>query len=150
MKLPIKINERLTVGEQPKTDQDVKSIAQQGFRTVVNLRTVQEEDQPFTPQQEGEKIETLGMRYVHIPVSTKNIREEQIDQFREKLGQFPAPVFVHCATGKRSGAFAMMHAAVEKDMTGEETLRRAEQMGFECDTPELRELVKNYVDRKRA
>jgi uncharacterized protein (TIGR01244 family) len=83
------------------------------------------------------------MRYVHIPISAKNIREEQINQFQEKLRQFPAPVFVHCATGKRSGAFAMMNAGVEQGMTGEETLRRAEQMGFECDTPQLSECVKN-------
>ncbi len=40
----------------------------------------------------------------------------------------------------------MMHQAVEQGMTGEQTLKQAEEMGFECEQEELREFVKNYVD----
>ncbi len=40
----------------------------------------------------------------------------------------------------------MMHQAVERGMTGEETLKKAEQMGFECDVPALKEFVTGYVD----
>lgn len=30
-------------------------------------------------------------------------------------------------------------------MSGEEVIQKAEEMGFECDTPELESFVKNYV-----
>ena len=39
-----------------------------------------------------------------------------------------------------------MHMAVEQGMTGEQTLQKAEEMGFECDQPELEQFVKDYVD----
>ena len=31
-------------------------------------------------------------------------------------------------------------------MSGEQTLRKADEIGFECEQEELREFVKNYVD----
>ena len=31
-------------------------------------------------------------------------------------------------------------------MTGDEVIRKAEEMGFECDTPELANFVKSYVN----
>ena len=41
----------------------------------------------------------------------------------------------------------MMHLAAEQGMTGEQVIEKAEEIGFECDTPELEEFVKSYVDR---
>ena len=40
----------------------------------------------------------------------------------------------------------MMDLAVKQGMSGEQTLQKAEEMGFECDKPELIEFVKKYVD----
>jgi uncharacterized protein (TIGR01244 family) len=145
----IKINERITVGAQPGEEQ-LGGLAREGFKSIINLRTAGEPEQPLSPEQEGERVRAEGMEYVHIPVSTKEMKAEQVDQFRRELGRLPGPVFVHCHKGKRAGAFAMMHTAVEADMTGEQTLQRAEQMGFECDTPELKEFVTGYIDRHRG
>lgn len=52
----------------------------------------------------------------------------------------------HCKTGKRAGAMVMMHVASERGMSGKEALQQAEQMGFECDQPELKQFVEQYVD----
>lgn len=145
----MKITENLSVGAQPSEEQ-LRNMAGAGVRTVVNLRTEGEQDQPLSPQEEGEKVRAIGMEYVHIPVSMQGMGPELVDQFREKLKQVPAPVFVHCHKGKRAGAFAMMHQAVESGMTGEETLKQAEQMGFECDVPALKEFVTGYVDSHRG
>ena len=72
-----------------------------------------------------------------------------MDDFREALGRLPQPILLHCASGKRSGTLAMMHLASEQGMSGDETLEKADQMGFECDTPELESFVRDYVDRHR-
>ena len=77
----------------------------------------------------------------------KAMGPELVDEFREKYPQLPKPVFAHCKSGKRAGAMVMMHVAVEEGMGGEETLRKAEEMGFECEQEELRQFVKNYVDQ---
>ena len=145
----MKISDAVTVGGQPAEGQ-LADLASGGFKTVVNLRTPGEPEQPLSPDAEGEKVRALGMEYLHIPVSTKDMRAEQVDEFREKLAALPKPAFVHCHRGKRAGAFVMMGAAADHGMTGDQTLRQAEQMGFECDQPALKEFVKGYVDQRRT
>ena len=141
-----RINDRVTVGAQVSED-EVKRLPQEGFRTVVNLREPGEEEQLVSPDDERKFVEAAGMKYLHIPVSGKDMKGDQVDRFRQELKALPGPVFVHCHKGKRAGAFAMMAAAVEQGWSGEQTLEMAEQMGFECDTPQLKDFVKGYVDR---
>ena len=87
------------------------------------------------------------MEYRHIPVSMKSMGPELVDQFRVKFADLPKPVFAHCKSGKRAGAMVMMHMAVEQQgMTGEQTLQKAKEMGFECEQPELEQFVRQYVD----
>jgi uncharacterized protein (TIGR01244 family) len=144
----IAINDHMTVGTQP-TEAQLAELKQQGFKTIVNLRQPDEPEQPLAPDAEGEKVRELGMHYVHIPVSEKAMKPEQVDEFRKHLAALPAPVYVHCRKGKRAGAFAMMHASVEAGASGDQTLQQAEQMGFECDVPEIKEFVKRYIDSHR-
>lgn len=144
----MKINDAVTVGAQPTEDQ-LAELARSGFKAVVNLCMAGEQDQPLSPEAEGERVRGLGLEYLHIPVSTKDMRPEQVDEFRQKLADLPKPVFAHCHRGKRAGAFVMMGMAVDHGMTGDQTLQQAEQMGFECDQPELKEFVKGYVDQRR-
>ena len=141
----MKISDQVTVGAQPSEDQ-LQQLGQQGFKSVVNFRTDGEEDQPLSPKAEGEKVKAAGMTYLHVPVSMKSMGPEQVDQFREKYASLPKPVFAHCKSGKRAGAMVMMNMAIEHGMTGDQTLRKAKEMGFECDQPELEQFVKTYVD----
>lgn len=141
----MKINENVTVGPQPSED-ELQQLSRQGFKAVVNFRTEGEDEQPLSPDVEGEKIKATGLEYLHIPVSMDSMGPEVVDQFRDQYPELPKPVFAHCKSGKRAGAMVMMHMAVEQGMSGEQTLEKAEQMGFECDTPELKEFVKSYVN----
>lgn len=141
----MKINDQITVGAQPSEEQ-IKELREEEFKTVVNFRTESEEDQPLSPQAEGEKTKEWGMDYYHLPVSKESMSPGVVDQFRQKFTELPKPVFAHCSKGKRAGAMIMMHIASEQGMTGEQTLQKAEEMGFECDQPELVEFVKSYVD----
>jgi len=149
MEKVMKISDQVTVGAQPSEDQ-LQQLGKQGFKSVVNFRTEGEEDQPLTPKAEGEAVTAAGMTYLHVPVSMKAMGPELVDQFREKYAALPKPVFAHCKSGKRAGAMVMMHMAVEQGITGEQTLRQAEKMGFECDQPELKEFVRQYVDSHKA
>ena len=141
----MKINDQVSVGPQP-SQEELQKLAKQGFKSVVNFRTEGEDEQPLSPQAEGEKVKSAGMEYLHIPVSMKAMGLELVDQFREQFPDLPKPVFAHCKSGKRAGAMVMMHMAVEQGLTGEQTLQHAEKMGFECDQPQLKEFVKSYVD----
>ncbi len=103
MKDRIKINDSVTSASQP-SEEEIKKLPQQGFKSVVNLRASGEEDQPLSPKEEGDLVKKTGMKYLHIPVSTKEeIKPELVDRFRKEIELLPAPVFVHCHTGKRAG-----------------------------------------------
>lgn len=137
------------MGGQPSED-ELKELALQGFKTVVNLRTDGEEDQPLSPADEGEKVRATGMAYVHFPVDREKMNPKLEDEFRKQLRSYASPVFVHCSSGKRAGALVVIDKAVREGWSGEETLQRAEEMGFECEVPEMKDFVKNYVDSQRA
>jgi len=143
----IKVNDQVSVGPQPAAD-EIAQLSQDGFKAVVNFRTEGEEEQPLSPQAEAGKVESAGMEYVHIPVSPESMKPDVIDDFRERFEKLPKPVFAHCRSGKRAGAMVMMHLAVEQGISGDETLNKAEKMGFECDHPKLKEVVRSYVDSR--
>ena len=141
----MKINDNVTVGAQPSEDQ-LQQLDQQGYKSVINFRTDGEDDQPLSPDAEGKQVRAQGMSYLHVPVAMGSMNTELVDQFRERYAALPKPVFAHCKSGKRAGAMVMMHVAVEQGMSGEQTLQKAEQMGFECEQEELRQFVRAYVD----
>ncbi|QDV85801.1 fused DSP-PTPase phosphatase/NAD kinase-like protein [Planctomycetes bacterium TBK1r] len=144
----IKINDAITVGAQPTAEQ-LSGLKDSGFRSVLNLRADGEDDQPLSPHDEGEQAKQLGLEYENIPVTMKTMSPELVDRVRGQFGKLPTPIYVHCQKGKRAGAMAMMHTACEAGKSGDETLAMAEQMGFECNQPQLAEFVKSYVDNNR-
>jgi len=146
----IQINDAFTVGKKHPAEADLKELEQEGFQTVINLRAAGEDQQPQSPEEEGRMARDLGMTYLHYPVKSDAMSPELVDGFRELLRDLPRPIYVHCASGKRSGAFVMMHLAVEEGMKGRETVEQAASMGFECDTPELEQFVTSYVDQRRS
>lgn len=150
MKDRIKISDRVTSAIQP-TEEEIKKLPQEGFKSVVNLRASGEEDQPLSPKEEGELVQKLGMKYLNIPVSTQEgIKPGQVDRFRNEMELLPAPVFVHCSKGKRSGAFTLMYLAIQEGLRGEEALQKAMSMGFACDVPQLKAFFINYIDQHKA
>src|SRR3954470_7038977 len=68
------MDERFYRGAQPK-EKDYKDLASLGVKTVIDLR-----DEPTG--YEKPMVESLGMRYVNIPMSDKDYpKEEQITAF---------------------------------------------------------------------
>jgi uncharacterized protein (TIGR01244 family) len=142
-----KINDEVTVGGQP-TEEQLQELARQGFKSVVNFRTEGEADQPVSPGEEGAQALAAGLEYLHLPVSMKALDPATVDQFRQRYRELPKPIFAHCKGGTRAGAMVMMHLASEQGMSGQQTLDQAEQMGFKCDQPALKQFVQQYVDNQ--
>lgn len=141
-----KIDARFTIGMAPPSADDLRELAQADYKSVVNLRCEAEPDQPFKPAREGKEVRTLGLVYSHVPVAGDAMTEALVEQFRTAVKTLPGPVFVHCASGKRTGALTVMHLAAENGMSGDATVKQAEAMGFACDEPALKRFVRDYVD----
>jgi len=98
------MDDRFYRGAQPKEEdfQDLKTL---GIKTVIDLR-----DDPVS--YERRDVETLGMRYVNIPMSdTSYPKDGQIAAFL-KLVNDPATgkFYVHCAGGRhRTGVMGAVY-----------------------------------------
>lgn len=99
------MDERFFRGAQPKRLEDYQALAALGVATVIDLR-----DDPT--DYERPMVESLGMRYVNIPIADKQYpREEQVAQFL-KIVSAPATgkFFVHCAGGRhRTGIMGAVY-----------------------------------------
>lgn len=142
----IQINSHFTVAKSALDEASIRQAAEDGFQTIVNLRT-ENEKQSLDPEAEGRIVRDQGLSYLHYPVSGDGLSDKVVDRFRRTVRTLPGPILVHCATSKRSGALVMIHLAAEQGLSGEQAVEKAAYLGFECDTPELEEFVKGYVDR---
>ena len=53
MKDRIKISDKVISSSQP-SEEEIKKLPQQGFKSVVNLRAAGEDEQPLSPKDEGD------------------------------------------------------------------------------------------------
>lgn len=144
----MQITDGIAVAAQPSLE-ELKKLKGQGFRSVVNLRVENEDNDMISPIDEGDIVREQELAYLHLPVSGSDIRSQQVDDFRQCLERLEGPVLVHCKGGKRAGAFAMIHKAVEQGWSGKQTLSEAKKAGFECDSPQLMTFVSEYVDQQK-
>ena len=143
------ISDGVTIGAQP-SEAELQAMADDGVKTVINIRHDGEDMMPMPPEVEGEVVRDRGMAYVHLPVSMKDADAALVDRFRKQLQQAEKPAFVHCKLGMRAGAMVMMDLAANRGWSGQETLDRAKAMGFDCEGhPKLAAFVKDYVDQAK-
>jgi hypothetical protein len=71
-----------------------------------------------------------------------------LDRFANALATMPGPVLVHCASGTRSGTFALAWAAVRSGATGRDALARIEAAGVTYGSEAMQSAVRRYVDRR--
>lgn len=99
------MDERFYRGAEPKTTDDFQALKQLGINTVIDL-------QNDPSASERGMVESLGMRYVNIPMSDKEYpKAETVATFLKTVddpstGKF----FVHCAGGRhRTGAMGAVY-----------------------------------------
>lgn len=145
----IQISDEMTIGEQPDAN-DIQRLADNGFQSVVNLQTRDEDSDDFGIDDERETVHSQGMTFKHIPVSIGQMDQDKVDEFSEAITYAPLPAFVHCKSGLRAGAFSLMHLALERGWSGDKALQIAEQMGFECKNDTLRDFVREYITEQNG
>lgn len=140
MKDPIKLSDRLSAGGQPTAD-DLGQLAKAGFKSVVNLRTEGEKNQPLSPDAERTVAVEAGLGYRHVPVSVASLSASDLDTFRKAIEELPGPVYVHCGAGQRACAFSLL---VERQGESPETIfKEAEQKGIDLPDAPVRDFMRD-------
>lgn len=126
MQLIRKINDDLAIAGQIDVTQ-LPQVTQDGFHSVLNLRSPQE---PGFIADEQQKAEVLGLEYVNIPLDIEQINDQITILILQRISNLPKPVLVHCDNAVRSAAIALMHIATRQGATLEEAFKQAKQLGL--------------------
>jgi tyrosine-protein phosphatase SIW14 len=119
------MDERFYRGAQPK-EQDYKDLAALGIKTVIDLTA---DPKPY----ERSAVESLGMKYVNIPMIEKKYPTEEATRAFLKTVSDPAvgKFFVHCAGGRhRTGAMGAVYRYQFYDWNFEQVYAEMKKFDF--------------------
>jgi tyrosine-protein phosphatase SIW14 len=144
-----KINDVLFRGAQPK-DGGLTELKKLGVTTIVDLRG---EDRETFEWERGES-ETLGMRFVHIPVSGwAPPSDEQVAQFLSLFHGSPKQkIFVHCRFGDdRTGVFVATYRMAIDKWTPEQAMNEMYFFGFNGFWhPSMKKFIREFPEHLRS
>jgi protein tyrosine phosphatase (PTP) superfamily phosphohydrolase (DUF442 family) len=101
-----RLSEEIATAGQP-SEEELAAVAHAGFEVVVNLAL---HDAEYSLPEECRTVESLGMRYVHIPVVWERPLRSDLERFFEVMDELSDKrVFVHCAANKRVSVFMALY-----------------------------------------
>ena len=123
-----KISDSLYRGAQPR-EKGLPELKKLGITAIVDLRGEDAEKIAW----ERKHAESLGIRFVHIPVSGWSPpRDEQIAQFLSLFHKDPQQkIFVHCRVGKdRTGVLVATYRVALGKWPAEQAVKEMHFFGF--------------------
>ena len=137
----LRVNEQYCTGGQPTMDELAK-LKTEGIKAIINLRRPTE----YNAEEEAAKAKELGLRYVNIPVSVAEPKDEQADELL-KVTSDPQnrPAFIHCGSANRVGAFWMIRRVLVDGWKFEDAEAEARKIGMH--SPSLIEFAHGYIQR---
>lgn len=141
----MRINTEFCSGGQPTLAQ-LGELKSQGVNTVLSLRVPGEAGFDATAE-EGE-AKKLGMKFFNIPVSNQAPKDEQVDEFLKITDNAQnRPVFIHCGSANRVGAFFMIRRVLRDGMTFDAAKAEADKIGLRSAA--LADFAKQYIDKHK-
>ena len=144
-----RINDHLYRGAQPKS-QGLAELKKLGITTVVDLRG----EDPDTIAWERQQADSLGMRFVHIPVSGWSPpTDEQVVQFLSLFRDDPKQrIFVHCRFGNdRTGVFVATYRMALDKWPAEQAMKEMYSFGFNGFWhPSMKTFIREFPARVKS
>ncbi len=141
-----KITETLYRGAQPR-EVGLSELKILGITTIVDLRGEDRDKIAW----ERKHAESLGMRFVHIPVSGWSPpSDEQVAQFLSLFRSQPTEkVFVHCRFGDdRTGVFTAIYRIAFEKWSADQAIKEMYYFGFNgIWHPSMKSFVRDFPAR---
>jgi protein tyrosine phosphatase (PTP) superfamily phosphohydrolase (DUF442 family) len=104
----------------PKADQ-LSDAAQQGVQVVINLAV---EDVANGQSEEGELVESLGMKYINVPVVWHEPTRKNLDDFINAMDAHKdQKMLVHCEANYRATGFVALYRILRLGWDQEEAFQ---------------------------
>lgn len=142
------MDERFYRGAQPKNEEDYKILAAMGIKTIIDLQAEPKEyEKPI--------VESLGMKYINIPMISKKYPTEEATQAFLKIVNDPetGKFYVHCAGGRhRTGAMGAVYRFQFYDWNFDQVYKEMKQFDFYTSWGHgaFKDFVEDYYARKQA
>jgi tyrosine-protein phosphatase SIW14 len=122
-----RINDSLYRGAQPYAE-GLQQLKKLGVTTIIDLRG----EDPHKVDWERKQAETLGIRFIHLPVSGWSTpSDEQVAQFFSIFRKANEKVFVHCRYGEdRTGVFIASYRIAFDHWSSDQALSEMLVFGF--------------------
>lgn len=117
------------------TPEALQQLAQQGYRSVLNLRVPNENGWLANEQA---IVESADLRYAHIPLQPTHLSAESKAAVLSELEHLPEPVLIHCGVGARAGAIAPIALATQQQLNRTAVLAKAQELGINPEHPYLK------------
>lgn len=132
-----KVSEDMSAAGQLSPEQ-LQQAAQEGFKSVLNLRSPNE---PGFLSDEQQQAEAVGLQYACVPLEVSEPNQELVEEAIRKIENLPKPVLVHCGAGARAGAIALIGTALQEGLTYEQITEKAQELGVSLEQPHLNQFL---------
>lgn len=115
------------------TAEQMKEVAEAGVQVVINLAL---RTSPGALPNEDSVIESLGMKYIHIPVEWDNPTKQNLDDFFSAMDEHKEEkVLVHCQANYRASSFIMLYRVLRLGWRKDDAIPVMEKMWNPEDFP---------------
>ncbi|MEH1946827.1 MAG: sulfur transferase domain-containing protein [Nostoc sp.] len=141
-----KVSDDLSAAPQ-LTSEELKQAAQQGFKSVLNLRYP---DEAGFLSDEQQQAQAAGLQYANVPLKPSEPNQEQTELAIQEIENLPKPILIHCAAGARAGGIALIANAISEGLTYEEISQKAQELGLNLEQPHLKQfLLEKYIAKQK-
>ena len=117
--------EGIATSGQP-TENELFQIAEDGYEVVINLGL---SDAEYSVSNEEQILQSMGIKYIHIPVEFGSPKIEEYQEFVSVLNKNKkSKVLVHCAANKRVSAFIAIYRILSLGWEKEKAIRELERI----------------------
>lgn len=114
------LSENLYTGGMPKTDQ-LADAAQRGIEVVINLAV---EEVSNGHSEERELVESLGMKYINVPVVWHEPTRSNLEDFMNAMDAHKdQKMLVHCEANYRATGFVALYRVLRLGWDQEEAFQ---------------------------
>ncbi len=126
------LDENLSSSGMPTAEQ-MKDVAQAGVQLIINLAP---HDSPHAIPDEAGLVNSLGMEYIHIPVTWRAPEAEALTRFMDEMDAHTGrKILVHCEANYRASAFVMLYRVLRLGWNKADAIPVMEKMWNPEDFP---------------
>ena len=139
------LDEKLSSSGMPTVEQ-MQEVAKADIQVVINLAL---KTSPGALPNEDSLVESLGMKYIHIPVEWNNPTKQNLDDFFAAMDKHKQEkVLVHCQANYRASSFVMLYRVLRLGWKKEDAIPVMEKMWNPEDFPVWQKFIDdNLPDR---